>query len=366
MTDWSNLLYYVMNVGSGVLLVALGALAAIRPCQSKRSLLPLFFMAWGIQLVLTNSAAQSDAAQFLYGVGLIVLPLQGLLLLYYVSQRSAETASTTDLHVLAACRAACLIVAACFAAGLVLLAVNPSWIFTVEAIDSSNYLRLEPLAALFYGPQFIGIALAVFLLALRLPASEQPRKDHLLVVGLALAWAYSLIYPLSYEVLDGPRHAELIIMLILATALVAVALPVVLIRWARIRRFGTVASGILIPAVAAVAWLAPFLDDAELGLIALAPGSARLLAAFWLVPALWNHNLAASLRERGAQARVFQVGTALASAIIAVVVVGIANFGPPVGDTWEFYARVLLLGTVGIVILGALPVRHLLLRGAAP
>jgi len=347
--------FTALNAGSGLLLVAVGCWSAFNPRQGLG--LPLFLMAWGSQVALTNATTvpgAGSAAPWLFWLSMVFLPLQAVLLFYHVAHKAADDPDPARRRrIVNISRAVCFVAAACMALGAA-LAIIPQG---RQLLQDGDDLVLRDTAwprLLFDAPQYIGVALALALLA----RQASTKQDHLLVTGLALAWLYVLAFTLF--VVHTSRLEQAI--LFAAAAIVGFAFVYNLQRSRQAdSKAVTILSGVALVAALvfafAIHWLpkptqAPAWTDP---LAWSGPGTFRLLALLWLVPALAYSGFRNALRDPKLQVRALGLGFTLVAIIVATSTVGIG------GVVWTAYAAGLVLAAGFVLIfMSGIQVRQIL------
>jgi hypothetical protein len=282
-------LFAAVNIASGLVFVAIGAAAAMRP--GARLALPLFLLAFGAQVAFINLAASQarDVAAVLYVAGLAFLPLQAAFLLLH----AAEAAEARRLRRwAAAARIAALAALLVLLVGTVLAAVPEAGVLRVYA-QADGRMAMDPddggLLLYFGGPRLVGVSLALLLLAATVrprpagadpSAAPAPRTEALVLAGLAAAWAGTTAFPATEELLREGRSGWMLGALG-AAALAACACGV---RLARLRHL---ALGVAVLAAAGLAATAAALKgNVPLAKVFLGPGALRLAGAVALLATL--------------------------------------------------------------------------------
>jgi len=315
--DWV-LLFLAANAVSGIVLVGLGGWMAAQRRLRVDYALALFFLSWGAQLALTNTAAAShryEVATALFHAGQILIPLPGLLLLLYASQSAQQEGHA---GIVSLCRVLAWISIACLAVGITVSVMAPEKVLTVTAQGDGHAQHLGPWAPyLFDAPRLLGVSLGLVLLSWPMAHHLTTHSDWRRVAGLAFGWTYSLSFPMAWEAAD-PRH-DLALPIIFWTALLIIATipPLRLFLSARrgfaVPEWQVILASLSVPLAGAAAWLAP--HASSIGWVLLAPGTFRLAATLLLlVPALWTQPVPDSWMARTPTTRY----TALA-AVLAVL-----------------------------------------------
>lgn len=281
--------FYVTNITSGLLLAALGWFAATRPRWRVSYSLPLFLLLFGTQYVLSNSAVAAQSpftAHMLVYLTIIAGPLQALLLLSYVREENPGRLGTRIIARLAG-----------FLVGLSMMVgfIVPLWdkgsLFTIVRMEDGGFTKDFGWAhTFFHVPQFIGVALAVLLLAYT--ATPTDKQGWRLRAGLAFVVAWSYAWSFATEVRD-PSSGWLFTALTVA-ALLLVSAGSYLFASAQEAQLGRLPA-IAVLTACAVPLFAEHLDELSLWYFG-TPGLGRLLGAVVLLaPALLPTEEAAGL-----------------------------------------------------------------------
>lgn len=353
--------FYVLNAVSGVLLVALGAIAAFRPGKKIFSGLPLFLMAWGAQLALTNLAStttQDSTAYLLFWLVELFLPLQAMLLLYHASEANQAGSAKRWIH--KTCRVLAIAAAVLGLTGMLAAATWTSSILTVDPVEGGHKVTAGPWALAFFdAPQFIGVAFALVLLSF-VKSSQQTWKDRAILVGLCVGWASSLARPLARQVMNTTSVPLLIILAVAATCVVLIV-PARLLWSARHEPSKAVLAAVggaaAIVGAGLLAWVGPHANGMWSTL--LGPGMFRLLSLALLVPALWPNHISMTLQQKDAPTKVLPLGVCTLAVAIATAIIPTDSTNL-IDSVWHTYAGGLAMASLAIIgSIGAFQLREL-------